>query len=175
METEARGIAAGADGLYFSPHLGGRVCPATPEMRGAWLGFSWGHSQAHFYRAIMESIAYEYAWYLGILRAELGGLDLLECRAAGGGARSGLWNEIKANVLGVPFRRLQREELGTWGAALLAGKAAGVFNDLAETAERAAAVDGQGVLPDARQHETYQRLSERYPRLQAFLESYFRG
>ena len=40
----------------------------TPAMRGAWVGFSWGHSQAHFCRAILESIAFEYAYYLGILR-----------------------------------------------------------------------------------------------------------
>jgi xylulokinase len=59
----------GSDGLFFSPHLGGRICPATPAMRGAWIGFSWGHTQAHFARAVLESIAYEYAYYLQILGA----------------------------------------------------------------------------------------------------------
>ena len=47
---------AGADGLFFSPHLGGRICPAAPEMRGAWIGFSWSHSPAHFFRAMAESV-----------------------------------------------------------------------------------------------------------------------
>ncbi len=67
MIAEAMDVPPGADGLFFSPHLGGRICPATPEMRGAWLGFSWGHSRAHFFRAVLESVAYEYAWYLSIL------------------------------------------------------------------------------------------------------------
>lgn len=175
MEVEASKIAPGADGLYFSPHLGGRVCPSAPEMRGAWLGFSWGHTQAHFYRAILESVAFEYAWYLDILKAELGDLPLLESRAAGGGAHSALWNQIKANVLGVPFQRLAHSELGTWGAALLAGKAAGIFDDLPATAERCAGLEGERVNPDPEQQQVYADLACRYPALQASLERYFRG
>ena len=116
MIAEAPEIPPGADGLFFSPHLGGRICPAAPEMRGAWLGFSWGHTQAHFIRAVLESVAYEYAYYLGILRKLIPDLDLIEARVVGGGARSPVWNQIKADVLGVPYRALQGSEFGTWGA-----------------------------------------------------------
>ena len=66
----------GADELFFSPHLGGRICPSTPDMRGAWIGFSWSHTQAHFARAVLESIAYEYAYYLRILREAVPDLEL---------------------------------------------------------------------------------------------------
>ena len=175
METLAAQIAPGADGLLFSPHLGGRVCPSAPEMRGAWLGFSWGHTQAHFFRAILESVAFEYAWYLGILKAELGSLPLLECRAAGGGARSPLWNQIKSEVLGVPYRRLAHAELGTWGAALLAGKAAGVIDDLAEAAERSAGLEGSAIVPAPERQQVYARLAERYPAMQESLKAFFHG
>ena len=68
IEQAAASIAPGADGLFFSPHLGGRICPADPDMRGAWMGFSWGHTQAHFFRAVLESVAFEYAYYLDILQ-----------------------------------------------------------------------------------------------------------
>ena len=78
MIAWAETIPPGADGLFFSPHLGGRICPSAPAMRGAWIGFSWGHSQAHFCRALLESIAYEYAFYLGILKDQLPGLALVE-------------------------------------------------------------------------------------------------
>jgi xylulokinase len=175
MEALAEQIPAGAEGLFFSPHLGGRVCPSAPQMRGAWLGFSWGHSQAHFYRAILESVAFEYAWYLGILKAELGDLPVLECRVAGGGARSALWNQIKANVLGVPLRRLAHSELGTWGAALLAGKASGIFEDLPAAAERSAGLEGEGVYPDPEAQQVYARLAGRYAPMQSALETYYRG
>ncbi len=129
MISLAASVAPGSDGLFFSPHLGGRICPSSPSMRGAWLGVSWSHTQAHFTRAILESIAYEYAYYLKILRESLPGLVLVEARVVGGGARSEIWNQIKADVLNVPFQRLKGGEFGAWGAAMIAGKAAGLIEE----------------------------------------------
>jgi xylulokinase len=174
MDAAAAKIPPGAEGLFFSPHLGGRICPSAPEMRGVWAGFSWGHTSAHFYRAILESVAFEYAWYLRILSQEVEGLRLLETRAAGGGARSRVWNQIKADVLGVPYRQLAREELGAWGAAMIAGKAAGVFEDLASTAENAAGLVGQAVAPDVARHDFYAGLAERFSAFQETQAGYFK-
>ncbi len=171
--AEAATIPPGSDGLFFSPHLGGRICPAAPTMRGTWLGFSWGHTRAHFFRAVLESIAYEYAWYLRILRDYIPNLELTETRAVGGGARSDQWNQIKADVLGVPYQRLGRNEFGTWGAALIAGKAAGIYDDLAQTAAEHAAPAGPPIRPSAERHERYQPLVERYIRLQEQLATIF--
>ncbi len=173
MDEAAARIPPGAEGLFFSPHLGGRVCPAAPEMRGSWTGFSWGHTPAHFYRAILESVAFEYARYLAILQQEVGGLRLIETRVAGGGARSLRWNQIKADVLGVPYQPLAREELGTWGAALIAGKAAGLFPDLAETAERTAALVGPAQPPDPERHALYAPLAARFAAFQYDQSRYF--
>lgn len=173
MIAEATDIPPGAEGLFFSPHLGGRICPATPEMRGAWLGFSWGHTRSHFFRAILESIAYEYAWYLSILREAIPNLQLTETRAVGGGARSDAWNQIKADVLGVPYQRLSRAEFGTWGSAMIAGKAAGIYDDLAQTAIEHARPAGEPLRPAAARHETYRPLVERYVRLQSDLAATF--
>jgi xylulokinase len=163
----------GAEGLMFSPHLGGRICPADPAMRGAWVGFSWGHTQAHFLRAILESIAFEYAYYLKILVEQLPELRFLETRAVGGGARSQAWNQLKADVLDVPYRRLSRNEFGTWGSALVAGKAAGLFTDLAAKAEETTQTVGESILPDAQVQEIYAPLKERYIALQARLAEHF--
>lgn len=167
--------APGADGLYFSPHLSGRICPATPEMRGAWIGFSFGHGQAHFYRAILEAVAYEYAYYLNILKDAIPNLALTEARAIGGGARSGTWNQIKADVIGVPFQRLQHSEFGTWGSAMIAGKAAGIYTDLAQVALEHARPAGEPFVPDAERHELYQPFVARYIRLQETLATTFRS
>ena len=54
MAEAAAAVPPGSEGLFFSPHLGGRVCPASPAMRGAWVGFSWGHTRPHFFRAMLE-------------------------------------------------------------------------------------------------------------------------
>ena len=169
----AEPVPPGADGLFFSPHLGGRICPATPQMRGAWLGFSWAHTQAHFYRAVLESVAYEYSWYLAILREAIPALALSEARAIGGGARSPLWNQIKADVLGVPYQRLAGNEFGAWGSAMIAGKAAGLFDDLAAVASAHARLDGDPTRPDAQRHALYAPLAARYAAWQQTLAQAF--
>jgi xylulokinase len=170
MIAEAQKIPPGSDGLFFSPHLGGRICPATPEMRGAWLGFSWSHTQAHFIRAVLESVAYEYAYYLGILRNLIPDLDLIEARVVGGGARSPAWNQIKADVLGVPYRALQGSEFGSWGAAMIAGKAAGIYDDLAEVAAAHARPDGKIITPNLKDHTAYREMVAKHITWQSILE-----
>lgn len=163
----------GADGLFFSPHLGGRICPSTPAMRGAWHGFSWSHTQAHFARAVLESVAFEYAYYLNILREAVPGLTLTETRVIGGGAHSNAWNQIKANVLNVPYQRLGRAEFGAWGSAMIAGKAAGIFSDLAEVAARHAQPEGEPIWPQTAVSQTYQPLIGQYIEWQATLRDSF--
>ncbi|MCJ7821029.1 MAG: FGGY family carbohydrate kinase, partial [Bacteroidales bacterium] len=64
FDTAAREIPPGSDGAFFIPHFGGRVCPPQPEIRGGWMGLEWHHTQAHLYRSVLESIAYEYALFI---------------------------------------------------------------------------------------------------------------
>jgi xylulokinase len=173
MFKAAAKAPAGCDGLLFSPHLGGRICPAAPEMRGAWVGFSWGHRQGHFFRAILESVAYEYAYYLKILRGQLSGLKLVEARVIGGGAQSPLWNQMKADILQVPYKRVMRAESATWGSALIAGKASGLIDDLAAAAFETAPAAQQVIEPDPTLRETYEKTFERYLGWQRTLEDGF--
>jgi xylulokinase len=174
MIAAAATIAPGSDGLLFSPHLGGRICPAAPEMRGAWVGFSWGHTQAHFFRAVLESVAYEYAYYLNVLKDQIPGLQLLETRVVGGGALSRIWNQIKADVLGVPYQRLRRAEFGTWGSAMIAGRAAGLFDDLTVKAAASTQLDGEAVTPDPVKHKSYLDLVHQYIKLEKSLQQYYK-
>lgn len=162
MIEGAAKVPAGCDGLVFCPHLGGRICPAAPGMRGAWVGFSWGHSRAHFFRAVLESIGYEYNYYLSILRRLLPEWRLIEARAIGGGAQSRTWNQMKADILDVPYRKVLRSESATWGAALIAGKASGVVGDLAEGALASAPVSQERLEANAALRAPYDQAFERY-------------
>lgn len=175
MAELAAGVSPGADGLFFSPHLGGRICPADPSMRGSWMGFSWSHTQAHFLRAALESVAFEYAYYLKILRQLIPDLALIEARVIGGGAVNGLWNQIKADVLGVPYQRLGRGEFATWGSALIAGRAVGVFPDLAAASEASLERRGALVQVQPQVHQVYQPLVERYIAWQQTQSSAYRA
>jgi xylulokinase len=174
MTAAAESIPPGAEGLVFSPHLGGRICPAEPAMRGAWIGFSWKHTQAHFFRAVLEGVAFEYAYYLHILRALLPQLTLVEARVIGGGARSRVWNQIKADILNVPYQPLERAEFATWGSALIAGHAVGLFPDLAAAAAETTARSGSALQPQPVQVGFYQPLAAQYMRWQDTLAQSFR-
>ena len=162
LADEAAAIAPGAEGLLFSPHLGGRICPAGPERRGEFRGFSWGHGRAHFFRAILESIAFEYAAYIEIIEALTPDIERVEARVVGGGARSAIWSRIKADVLGVPYRPLARADLATWGSAIVAGYGVGLIPDMVEAAARSSEPDGAPVMPDPATHVTYGPIVRTY-------------
>ena len=161
LDRMAAEVPPGSDKLIFQPHLGGRVCPSDPNTRGLYIGLNWSHTKAHLYRALMEGVAYEYAYYLSIVTGLLPDFDVCETRVIGGGARSNLWNQIKADVLGVPYVTLNREEFGVLGSAILAGYAAGVFDDLVQTSQRFTEVSTR-VEPKPENHEFYQPLVEEY-------------
>ncbi len=135
LDAAAASVPPGSDSLLFLPHLGGRVTPSDPDLRGLWLGFTWGHKKEHLYRSLLEGVAYEYAYYLDIERSLLPDLAFREARVIGGGSRSDLWNQIKSDVLGLPYVQLSREEYAVLGSAIVAGYAVGAFDDLKATAK----------------------------------------
>ena len=172
MDRRAAELPPGSGRLLFLPHLGGRVCPGDPNTRGLYLGLHWSHTPAHLYRAMLEGVGYEYAYYLEIVRGLLPDLELRETRVIGGGARSALWNQIKADILGVPYVTLNREEFSVFGSAILAGYAVGVFDDLAATAQRFTQPSGR-IAPDLRAHAAYQPLAKEYVNLFAATKPVF--
>ena len=112
-------------------------------------------------------MAFEYATYLRAMRRLHPAVEFASARVIGGGARSGLWNAIKADVLGVPVERITMEETATRGAALVAAAAAGLLDDLAAVAAR---VPTAGVAePHAGRHERYAGLVDRYDGLTRML------
>ncbi len=168
LTAEAREVRAGTEGLLFVPHLDGRLLPNDPAMRGAWVGLHRHHKRPHLVRAVLEGVAYEYAYYLQVLLKLYPGLSFDETRVIGGGAHSDTWNGIKASVLGVPYVRLDREEFSCWGAALVAGHAVGLFDDLAGAAERSTLTRDR-FEPDPEDHAAYRPVAQLYRDLLAAL------
>ncbi|MGE5508167.1 MAG: xylulokinase, partial [Chitinophagales bacterium] len=161
LDEGAAALPPGSGDLVFLPHFGGRVTPNNPDVRGTWLGLSWGHKAEHLYRSILEGIAYEYRCYADVLGDIVPGFQLREARVIGGGAKSRVWNQIKADVLGVPYVQLDRDEIAVWGAALIAGHAVGLYPDLARAAS-AGIRPTQRFEPDATAHRRYEPYVEVY-------------
>ena len=127
LDDEAARIPPGSDGLISINYLQGRFFPPEPSVRGLFIGHTWAHTRPHFYRAILESIAYDHYLTRQIIRELLPDAELGTVTAIGSGARSPLWMQIKADVLQAPYESLLRSDLSTLGSALLAGFATGTF------------------------------------------------
>ncbi len=84
-------------------------------------------------------------------------------RVIGGGSRSAVWNQIKADVLGLPYVRLPEGDRAALGCAILAGHAAGIYPDMAAAA-RSFAQPRDTTLPRAEWHAYYQGYVEVYRR-----------
>jgi xylulokinase len=112
--------------LLLLPHFGPTGTPRfDPEGAGALLGLTLSTTRAEIFRAFLEGITYEMKWNLSILAAS--GFELSELRAVGGGSRSPVWMQIKADILGLPLTVMQVSEATCAGAAILAGAGMRLF------------------------------------------------
>jgi len=144
------------DDPLFIPHLGGRVSPGQPYLRGAWLGLTWTHTLGHLYKAVLEGVALEYGIYMRILRDLYPHFQPTEIRITGGGEKSAAWNRLKADILGIPVVQIQRKEGAPLGAALLAGFGVGLFPDLPNAASQWIAI-GDTIHPILGRSTHYQQ------------------
>ena len=150
----------GSDGLTMLPHLSGAFSPEyEPRARGVFFGFTLGHGRQHFARATLEAVAYMLRRNLELLAAA--GAPAGEVRSHGGGARSALWNQVKADVCGVPVVTLDGSDAALRGDAILAGVASGAFGSLDEGC-RLAVHPRDRFEPDAASRATYEDSYRRY-------------
>ena len=160
----------GCDGLLLLPHLMGAYSPdPNPAARGSFTGFTLSHNRSHFARAILEGVAFLLKRNLETLEAA--GIEVTEIRSTGGGARSALWNQIKANVTNVPVVTLVNEETALLGDAILAGVATGVFGSVDQGCASMVTLK-ERVLPDE-QAPDYVKPYQMYCDLDRTLGSYY--
>lgn len=129
LTESAAGAPAGCDGLIFLPYLTGERTPhADPDARGVFFGLSLRHGKSHMARAVLEGVAYGLRDSVELIRGLE--VDIREVRASGGGMRSDLWRQIVADVFGVPIATMNATQGAAYGAALLAGVGAGMFESV---------------------------------------------
>jgi len=171
LVEEAMGVPPGADGLIFFPYLDGSRLPYFNEdASGVFFGINPGHRRAHFVRAILEGIAYQYPPLMTILTEYVD--DVRNFTLVDGEARSASWNAIKADVIGRPIATTRTVEAAAVGSAILAGVAAGTFRDI-PAAVAALVATGEIVEPDPARSALYRRLRARYDAVYRHLDLAF--
>jgi len=160
---EVEKIPPGSEGLVMLPHLQGAMAPeVNPKAKGVFYGFTLKHTKAHFARAIMEGIACIVRRNIDVLE-ELN-IPVNEIRVLGGGARSNIWNQIKADITEKTILRTENEEAACLGAAILAGKAVGMFDNVKEASNRMVKIK-KTFEPRKENVETYKFTYKKYVQL----------
>lgn len=143
LVNEAGDIKAGSEGLLFLPYLTGERTPyPDPLVRAAWIGLTVRHTRAHMTRAVLEGVAFGIKdSFRLILQAGLGHIE--QVRISGGGAKSELWRQIMADVLGVELVTVNTTEGAAYGAALLAGVGADFYENVPAACEATIQITGR--------------------------------
>ena len=127
--AEANKIPVGSEGLFFLPYLSGERTPhADPYARGSFVGLTLKHQRGHLTRSILEGVAYALRDSLAIIK-ELD-VPVKKIIASGGGAKSEVWREIQAGVMGQNVVRINAEQGPAFGVALLAAVGGGEYKNV---------------------------------------------
>jgi xylulokinase len=167
LVAEAQEIPPGSEGLLFLPYLTGERTPyPDPLARGAWVGLTVRHGRAHLTRAVLEGVAFGIKDIFTLIQqAGLG--EIQQVRVSGGGAKSPLWQQIMADVLGVELVTVNTTEGAAFGAALLAGVGAHIFENVSAACEASIRITGSTSLSAASQiyQDYYPLYQALYPAL----------
>lgn len=127
LNLEVEKVAPGADGLFYLPYLLGERSPRwNPHARGGFVGLTIRHTRAHMLRAVLEGVTLNLRVILDAFRAQ--GTHIEAMRVIGGGAAGRVWNQIMADIYGIPIHRLTiLEEATSMGAALVGGVGVGLY------------------------------------------------
>jgi len=169
---EAAAVPAGSEGLIFLPYLSGERTPhPDPLARGAWIGLTARHERAHLTRAVLEGVAFGLKDMFELMKsAGLGPTE--QVRVSGGGAKSLLWRQVLADVLEAELVTVNTTEGAAYGAALLAGAGAGVWQDVDAACAQTIVVK-EHVSPKSENIDRYRSLYEQYKSLYPALKATF--
>ena len=158
---------AGPSPVLILPHFVGSGTPwMDAASHGAILGLNLSTTRGEIIKAMLDGVSYEIKLSLDAMEAA--GIAIHELRAFGGGARSPLWLQTKADIYGRPVLAMDVAEAPCLGVAILAGAATGAFDDVAQGHARMVRV-GRRYEPDAAMHvrymEKYRLYAQVYPAL----------
>ena len=160
LSQEAAASPAGANGVIFLPYMFGERSPIWDSAaRGVFFGLSLATKKADLVRAIMEGAAFGLRH--NAETAAGSGFEIARLACVGGGARSAVWNQIKADVLQVPIRLPRTATGAPLGDALAAGVATGVYASFEDAVRRVVRIERE-FAPDPALRARYDALYQVY-------------
>jgi L-fuculokinase len=172
MIGEARALRPGAGGVMMVPSFVADTGPFRKYgTEGTLVGLGLTATRAHVYRAALEGLCFQLAEALRIL-GEATQFTPARMRVVGGGSRNELWNQLRADVCGLPVVVTQRQDATVLGAAVVAWVGAGRFASIQQGQEHVS-VPARLVEPSEQAH-AYGELAERHRAIAPGLEGFYR-
>lgn len=160
LTEEATKVPIGCEGLILLDHFQGNRAPYfDPRSRGMFWGLTLAHTDAHFFRAILEGVCFGTEAILQAMRDQ--GFEPKELVVSGGAARNKMWLQMHADVSNIPVVLTDVSEGPVLGSAMQAAVGAGLYADLPTAAREMTSVVGV-IEPDAEAHEAYRFNYELY-------------
>lgn len=174
---EALALAAAADPKavpLFLPHLGGERAPLWDvQSRGVFARLEAATGPGELARSVLEGVALSVRLAFEALESSAGQrVDVVHL--GGGGARSDLWCQMRADALGKTLRRVAIADAGTLGAVIIAGLGAGALASLPEAVAQLVRFD-RNFVPDPAQRQYYDDRFGHFRRLYADLKGFNAG
>ena len=168
---EASRSPAGSGGVVFLPYMMGERAPIWhTQARGVFFGLSLSTRRCDFIRSILEGTVFALRHNLEV--AKNAGINASEIRSIGGGSKSDLWNQIKADVLGVPVLLPKTSVGAVFGDAVLAGLGINIYRDAREFVRRAVSIKKE-YLPEPHHTDFYSELYRLYRKIYESLKEDF--
>lgn len=161
IEEEMKNIPAGCEGLMAIGLLNGSSMPFDESLKGTWMGATLNHTKAHFYKALMESLTYDFDLSLKRVETMYPDFEFDEVKMIGGGAKSSIWPQMCADIERKKYSVLDRDDVAMWGVVIAAGNAVGIYKDMGEIALNHVKVVKQ-FSPDLQKSEEYDRYVHQY-------------
>ena len=166
MAQQADDVDVGSDGVIFLPYMMGERSPIwNSNARGVFFGMSLKTTRGAVIRAVLEGVAFAMRHNMEV--ANTAGVSFHEVRSVGGGSQSALWNQIKADVLGVPVLVPEISVGAPFGDAILAGMGAGWYDNPRDVIQQSVRIR-ERYVPD---RERTERYAEIYPLFRSLYES----
>jgi xylulokinase len=172
FDEEVKKIRAGSEGIIFLPYLLGERSPyMNPQAKGVFFGLSLKHHRAHLIKAVMEGAVFALRDCLEVFE-ELG-IKIEQVIASGGGAKSGVWRQMQADIFNKEISMTQSTEQAAMGAAILAGVGVGIFKDVEGGCKKVVKLKKEKIKPIPENVDIYSKQFEIYKSLYQDLKGDF--
>lgn len=151
-------------GLLFIPHIGGRVAPPQPYYHGTFYGLKWNHDLDSIYTSMLECIGYEYDFLFEKIK-KMNGLDeerTGSIKVIGGGSQNRIWNELKANILGLEYEVMEKASFEILGDFLIARHGSDIRKGYGELLKNNIVSVSEKVRPEKEKVKHYRTRQEKY-------------